>query len=187
VFAHGASVSGWPNALQGPIEIFDLTREIRTGMPVYPGDPEVSVEQVNELPALSRLELGSHSGTHVDAQSHFITGGKGVEALPLDALVGPCTVVVGEGVAERVLIKDAAPFDEASATGLVEAGVRLVGVDGMSVGDREAHRVLLGAEVVVVESLDLSAVEPGEYELICLPLRIADCDGSPARAILVRR
>jgi arylformamidase len=187
VLAHGASVSSRLDALQGGIEIFDLSVPIRTGMPVYPGDPEVRVEQVNEMPALSRLELGSHSGTHVDAQSHFLTGGAGVDELPLEVLVGPCTVVEGEGVAERMLVKGSAPFDEASATRLVEAGVRLVGVDGMSVGDREAHRVLLGAEIVVIEGLDLSAVEPGEYELICLPLRIAGCDGSPARAILVRR
>jgi arylformamidase len=172
---------------KGGIEIFDLSVPIRTNMPVYPGDPEVSVEQVQEMPALSRLELGSHSGTHVDAQSHFIAGGKGVDELPLDVLIGPCTVVVGEGVAERVLIKDAPRFDEASAKALVEAGVRLVCVDGMSVGDRDAHRVLLGAEIVVIEGLDLSAIDPGEYELMCLPLRIAGCDGSPARAILVRR
>ena len=156
-------------------------------MPVYPGDPEVRIEQVNELPALSRLELGSHTGTHVDAASHFIPGGAGVDELPLDVLIGPCTVVAGEGFAERVLIKGAEPFDELGAEALVAAGVKLVGVDGMSVGDPDAHRVLLGAGIVAVEGLDLSAVEPGDYELICLPLNIAGCDGAPARAILVRR
>ena len=51
----------------------------------------------------------------------------------------------------------------------------------MSVGDAEAHRVLLGAAVVVVEGLDLSAVEPGSYEL-CLPLKLVGSDGAPARA-----
>jgi arylformamidase len=172
---------------KGVIEIFDISVPIRTGMPVYPGDPEVRVEQVQELPALSRLELGSHSGTHVDAQSHFLPGRAGVDELPLDVLIGPCSVVEGEGVAERVLVKHASPFDAAGATRLVEGGARLVGVDGMSVGDRDAHRVLLGAGVVVVEGLDLSAVEAGDYELICLPLRIAGCDGAPARAILVKR
>jgi arylformamidase len=169
------------------MEIFDISLPIRTGMPVYPGDPEVSVVQVNELPALSRLELGSHSGTHVDAQSHFIAGGQGVDKLPLDVLIGPCLVVDVEGSAERLLIKDAPVFDEASASALVADGVRLVGVDNPSVGDEGAHRVLLAAGVVVVENLDLAAVEPGEYDLYCLPLRIAGCDGAPARAILVRR
>ena len=57
----------------------------------------------------------------------------------------------------------------------------------MSVGDPDAHRVLLGAGVVVVEGLDLSAVEPGSYELYCLPLKLVGSDGAPARAILVKR
>jgi arylformamidase len=169
------------------VEIFDLSLPIRTGMPVYPGDPEVRVQQVNDMPSLSRIELGSHSGTHVDAQSHFISGGEGVDLLPLDVLIGPCRVVEGEGSAERVLVKGAQELDEAAAATVVADGVRLLGVDIASVGDERAHEVLLGAGVVVVENLDLSAVEPGEYELYCLPLRIEGCDGAPARAILVRR
>jgi arylformamidase len=168
------------------VEIIDVSLPIRTGMPVYPGDPEVTIEQVNELPALSRIEIGSHSGTHVDAQSHFIRGGKGVDQLPLDVLIGPCVVVEGAGSADRVLVKGAQLLDEAAASAVVAAGVRLVGVDIPSVGDEGAHNVLLEAGVVVVENLDLSAVEPGEYELYCLPLRIQGCDGAPARAILVR-
>ena len=57
----------------------------------------------------------------------------------------------------------------------------------MSVGDEEAHRILLGAGVVVVEGLDLSAVDPGPYELYCLPLKLVASDGAPARTILIRR
>jgi arylformamidase len=49
-----------------------------------------------------------------------------------------------------------------------------------------AHHTLLGHGIVVVEGLDLSQVSAGEYELICLPLRIADADGAPARAVLRR-
>jgi arylformamidase len=96
-------------------------------------------------------------------------------------------VVEGEGSAERVLVKGAQELDEAAAAAVVDGGVRLLGVDIATVGDERAHEVLLGAGVVVVENLDLSAVEPGEYELYCLPLRIEGCDGAPARAILVRR
>jgi arylformamidase len=69
---------------------------------------------------------------------------------------------------------------------LISRGVRLVGIDYLSVGDEEAHRELLGAGVVPVEGLDLRAVEPGPYELICLPLRLVGSDGAPARAVLVR-
>lgn len=72
---------------------------------------------------------------------------------------------------------------------LVDRGVRLVGVDYLSVEayDLEGngtHRTLLGAGVVIVEGLDLRAVEPGAYEMACLPIKITGSDGAPARVIL---
>jgi arylformamidase len=169
------------------MEIFDVSVPVRSGMPVYPGDPEVRLERVSESPAISRLDFGVHTGTHVDAPLHFIPGGAGTETLALDVLVGPCEVVEGDGAAERVLIKGATSLDAARAQVFVDENVRLLGVDGMSVGDEGAHKVLLGAGVVILEGLDLSGVEPGPYELYCLPLRLVGSDGAPARVILVRR
>jgi len=72
---------------------------------------------------------------------------------------------------------------------LGEAGVALVGVDYLSVGGyetdgAETHRALLGAGIWIVEGLDLSEVEPGDYELICLPVKLVDSDGAPARVLL---
>jgi arylformamidase len=72
------------------------------------------------------------------------------------------------------------------ARALVERGVRLVGVDYLSVGDEETHRILLGAGLVVVEGLDLRRAEPGEWGLVCLPLKLVGAEGAPARAILTR-
>jgi arylformamidase len=73
---------------------------------------------------------------------------------------------------------------------LVERGVELVGVDYLSVeqfrsGHHRTHRVLLERRVVIVEGLALAGVAPGEYQLVCLPLRIAGLDGAPARAVLI--
>jgi len=72
---------------------------------------------------------------------------------------------------------------------LGEVGVALVGVDYLSVGGyrsdgAETHRALLGAGAWVVEGLDLSMVEPGDYELVCLPIKLVGSDGAPARALL---
>jgi arylformamidase len=72
---------------------------------------------------------------------------------------------------------------------LGEIGVALVGIDYLSVGGSgdeggDVHRALLGAGAWVVEGLDLSAVEPGDYELICLPIKLASSDGAPARVLL---
>jgi arylformamidase len=75
------------------------------------------------------------------------------------------------------------------AAWLVAQGARLVGIDGLSVdapAATGAHEVLLRAGVAILESIDLSGVEPGSYELLCLPLRMAT-DGAPARALLRRR
>ncbi len=76
-----------------------------------------------------------------------------------------------------------------AAVYLSQVGIKLVGFDYLSIekfGSRDyaAHKALLGAGVVIVEGLDLSDVEPGEYDMTCLPLRIAGGDGSPARVVL---
>jgi arylformamidase len=73
---------------------------------------------------------------------------------------------------------------------LVDRGIRLVGVDFLSVErdgppDFPVHRTLLGGGVVVVEGLDLSAVDPGPYTLVCAPLKVLGGDGAPARALLM--
>ncbi|HEU4356001.1 MAG TPA: cyclase family protein [Actinomycetota bacterium] len=93
----------------------------------------------------------------------------------------------------RLPIPFPAAYTALSAAGaafLVRAGVRLVGTDFLSIETRGApghpvHTALLGAGVVIVEGLDLSAVEPGRYTLVVLPLRLVDGDGSPARAVLI--
>lgn len=108
-------------------------------------------------------------------------------------------LAISEG-AERVLFKTTnsrlweldefnADFVRLSADGaryLVRRGVRLVGIDYLSVGEEEAHLELLGAGVVPLESLDLRGVAAGRYFLVCLPLRIVGSDGAPARAVLLR-
>lgn len=78
-----------------------------------------------------------------------------------------------------------------AALDLVELGVAAVGIDYLSIGGFrndlvETHEILLGAGVWVIECLDLSGIEPGEYELACMPLKIPGADGAPARAALRR-
>jgi arylformamidase len=207
--------------------IYDISVPLRTGGVVYPGNPPIMItpQQAISLGAganVSRLDLGSHSGTHVDAPKHFFDDGAGVDTLPLDVLMGPARLIafgdevksVGEaelmrhdldGVT-RLLIRTrnstwlasgssefhsdytyVAPDGAAYLAGI---GVQLVGVDYLSVeqfhsGHHRTHRTLLGAGVVIVEGLSLSEPPPGDYELRCLPLKLAGLDGAPARAVLV--
>ena len=80
-------------------------------------------------------------------------------------------------------------IDASGAQFLADAGVSLVGVDYLSVGmyqsdGTETHQILLRAGIWIVEGLELARVGEGDYELICLPLRIEGADGSPARVVL---
>ncbi len=78
-----------------------------------------------------------------------------------------------------------------TAEWLVRRGIRLVGIDYLSVeaygsADFRVHQILLGAGVVIVEGLDLSRVPEGPCQLICLPLKVTGCDGAPARVLVIR-
>jgi arylformamidase len=169
---------------------------------------------------VSTLHMSAHSGTHVDAPRHFFDEGAGTEALPLDLLIGRARVIeldtrTGIDAAQlaavdltddiRLLIKthnsrlwgsavfheDYVGVTESGAKHLVEHGIKVVGVDYLSVEKfhtpgAPAHHALLGAGVVVIEGLDLRDVDPGVYEMICLPLRVVGSDGAPARVVLRR-
>ena len=204
------------------MEIFDISVPIRPGMIIYEGNPGVALERVDSIDEgakanVSRLELGVHTGTHLDAPLHFLRDGPRSEALDVDRLIGPAVVVDATSVAtdfddaamraleipagaERVLLKtgnsrlwerDTFTRDFVRLTGtgarfVIERGIAVIGIDYLSIGDEDAHRELLTAGVVPLEGLDLRGIEPGAYELICLPLRLEGSDGAPARAVLVR-
>ncbi|MGB9750770.1 MAG: cyclase [Roseiflexus castenholzii] len=81
--------------------IYDLTRTLVSGMPVYPGDPEVQIVASGAPPwRVSALRLGSHSGTHVDAPLHCIADGRGIDAFPLERFIAPGVVVDARGYAD---------------------------------------------------------------------------------------
>ncbi len=90
---------------------------------------------------------------------------------------------------EREFDENFVAITEDGAHWLVEHGVRLVGIDDLSVGPFDepmsTHLILLRAGVIAVEGLNLSGIAPGVYQLVCLPLKIAGSDGAPARAILI--
>jgi arylformamidase len=169
---------------------------------------------------VSSVAFGSHTGTHVDAPKHFFDDGTTVDALPLDVLMGPAMVVsfgdevmaVGEAelrlhelkghtrvliatrnskfIRQREFVRDFTYLAPDGAAYLVSLGVKLVGIDYLSIeqfhsGHHRTHRTLLERGIVIVEGLDLSATPMGPYELRVLPLRLAGLDGAPARAVLV--
>lgn len=174
-----------------------------------------------EFANVSQICLGVHTGTHVDAPNHFIEGTRKVVDLDLSILIGPCVVAevpetvmaidveIAEGLpeAERLLLKtrnsafwgaaiggfrkDFTYIDPAAARVLVDRGIKLIGIDYLSVEAFDAetpdtHIAFLEKEVIILEGLDLRDVQAGDYELICLPMKFADGagDGAPARTVL---
>ena len=205
--------------------IYDISVPVRSGGVVYPGNPEIAIELVSAVAKgasanVSRITLGSHTGTHADSSRHFFDGAQAVDEIPLDRLIGPARVVVmGDDVRavgekelraariegqKRILIRtrnsellkqsdffpDYTFISPDAARYMVDIGVELVGVDYLSIeqfhsGHHQTHRTLLERDVVIIEGLALSGVPAGDYQLICLPLRLVGLDGAPARAVLV--
>ncbi|HEY9230759.1 MAG TPA: cyclase family protein [Blastocatellia bacterium] len=187
------------------------------GDPPVKIDRKATINKNDAKYNLSRYSFSSHVGTHVDAPFHFIADGKTVDQLPLELLMGRARVVevtsprIDEAALKefdftadaRVLFKtrnsylwsqpgfvqDYVYITPGAARALVNQGIKLVGIDYLSVekfgsDTFETHLTLLGAGTLIIEGLDLREIEPGDYELICLPMKFQGGDGSPARVIL---
>lgn len=196
------------------MKIYDITLPFSGNLLTYPGDPPVVIERVADVAdgspfTLSSVSMGSHSGTHVDAPSHLFPGRGTVDELPLDVLMGDALVLEFQDTAQvgsdeleaasipdtcrRLLLKTGRSdvyLTEDGARWITDRGIGLVGIDTMSVDAPdsrllEAHQVMLEKGVIIVESLLLKDVPPGEYYLVCLPLKLVGVDGSPVRAVLI--
>jgi arylformamidase len=194
-------------------------------MPIWPGDPAVELEQVQQIEAgdpvnVSVLRCGVHSGTHVDAPWHFLPQGTTSEHLSLDVLIGPAVVAYLPDAAvitahdleqlhlpaqttrlllrtrnserwtagEQQFSEDFVALSADAAQWIVERDIRLVGIDYLSIqryhDGPETHQILLTAGVIIIETLNLAGVEPGQYELLCLPILLVGAEAALARAVL---
>jgi len=208
----------------GVTDWIDISVPVRKGMVHWPGDPAYDIQHVHDqkqgdICTVSRVSMGVHTGTHMDAPRHYLPDGLTIDDIPLDATVGAARVIlvtdqksirpehltehrieIGQRVLFRTINSDSLwskdEFDEdfvyiakEAAEYLVKCGVRSVGVDYLSVGGfhedgPQTHKALLEAGIWIIEGLNLSGVEPGLYEMICLPLKLIGAEGAPARAIL---
>ena len=195
------------------MRIYDISQEV-FGCVVYPGDmPPQKIEDMRmeqgALYNLTSLQMCAHNGTHVDAPFHFIKDGKTVDELALEKMIGYAFVAEHEGLVtaedaghilekakkintkagKRILLKGNAVVTLESAEILAKEGIYLIGVESQSVGPEDApmavHKVLLGAEVVLLEGIRLQNVPEGVYFLNAAPISLAGADGAPCRAVLM--
>lgn len=189
----------------------DISETIYAGMNKYPSDPAVKIARFKSLKSggscnLLRLEFGSHTGTHIDAPRHVFDTAKTVDNIAIrdfmrNVVVTDIESIHGGGFfknirkrkTDGILFKCAhgrfgLSLEEARL--VVSNKIKLVGVDRMSVEEgpdrrHPVHRLLLSSGVIIIECLNLKKVSHGFYRLICMPLKIKDGDGAPARAVLV--
>jgi arylformamidase len=211
------------------MRIVDVSVPLQDGTVGWPGDTpfgrreRLSMDR-GDHDTVSELVLSAHTGTHIDAPSHFIRDGGSIGSIALDVLIGDVTVVdmthveraIGADDLERADVpagsarllakttnsgwsrsdkgfrEEFVAFDQTAARWCLDRGIRLLGIDYLSIElfgrGREGHPVhvaLLGAGVVIMEGLDLADAEPGPYRLVALPLSIPDAEGAPARVVLL--
>lgn len=188
--------------------VIDISRDI-LNTPVYPGDPEPKIQKVKALEFgdmynLSALYASVHTGTHVDAPTHFFEDGNDINDIPLDKFMGntaivtlPAGPITGEVVEKyfpkyikKVILRTQPDnvFFGGAAEDVADLGYELLGYDCMALGgDNEAavHRALLGAGMILLENVDLSNVKDGTYYFSALPIKIDGVEGSFCRAVLL--
>ena len=175
------------------MKIYDISQEV-FGCQVYADDPApekmlLSSMEEGGLYNLTAFRMCAHNGTHIDAPFHFIQGGKTVDSIDLDTFVGLAYVAEHHGIvsaddaaailenankqnpeaAKRILIKGDAEVSSEAATVFAASNMLLLGNESQTVGPEnapmEVHRILLGAGIVLLEGIRLTAVSEGVYFL----------------------
>lgn len=203
-------------------KIIDISLPLHPQTVVYPGNPSIEIEEIKSASGqsvISKLTLGSHTGTHIDAPKHCLEKGHSLDQIELTTFIGECRVLdcthdmsavslktLKEKkirTNERILLKttnsqrgftrfydDYVYLSPEGARHLADKNVKLVGIDYLSIKqrgskDNSPHTLLLSKNIPILEGIDLSYVAEGTYNLICLPLKFMNTDGSPVRAILL--
>ncbi len=204
-------------ALLKVLKIHDLTRTISQDMRIYPGDPEPKFEphatikdnRVN----VTKITLGSHTGTHVDAQWHFLQEGNTIDRESLYKFIGEASIIdvsgkksiraedlsehdirsddvvlIYTGTSDR--LTDFTYLEVSGAEWMVEHKIKCVGIDTASVEeygkiDAPVHKLLLAKNIGIIENLaNFEQFAGSRMFFVCLPLPLKGIDGSPARALL---
>ena len=192
--------------------IIDISQEVFS-CKVFPGDPAPAMQRVlsteqGDICNLTAFSMCAHNGTHVDAPFHFLPNGGTIEKIGLEAFAGDCYVARFEGeltandasdifekaksvsASDRILIAGKATVTAEAARVFAQSKIKLIGNESQTVGPEdepmEVHKILLGADVVLLEGIVLADVDEGKYFLSAAPLNLGGCDGAPCRAFLIR-
>ncbi|MGL4790962.1 MAG: cyclase family protein [Anaerotignaceae bacterium] len=187
--------------------MIDITRALNSNIEIFAGDPPFSINKVYSIQKgdefqVSKIEMGSHCGTHVDYPCHFYEKGKTSTDYPADYLCGKVVVLEVDkdtsinsvdfkdikGILFKTKEKKGITLEVAEM--IVDKNIKFVGINTLNIENYnninyEVHKKLLINNVLIIEGLELSGVKGGVYNLYCLPIKIDGIDASPVRAILI--
>lgn len=192
------------------MKIYDISQEVFS-CAVYPGDPKPTCQNLSnmekgDLYNLTAFSMCAHNGTHIDAPFHFLPQGKTVDKLDLHSFVGDCYVARCSGDltaadatailkkafgVQRLLLAGNTTVTVQAAEVFAQAGLCLLGNESQTVGPENApmqvHKILLSANVALLEGIVLKDIPEGVYFLSAAPLNLAGADGAPCRAYLIEK
>lgn len=190
--------------------IHDISRDT-INTPVYDGDPETRAERIKSIDNgdgynLSEISMSVHSGTHIDAPLHFCEDGNSIDNIRLNTFFGKCTVISVSGILTGEDMERLLPYckrrvlfhgegktfiSHSAAIVLAESRVVLVGTDAQSIApsfdEEKTHRELARAGIAILENLNLSAIDDGEYDLCAFPIKLGGLEAAPCRAIILEQ
>ena len=190
--------------------IHDISRDT-INTPVYDGDPETRAQRIKSFENgdgynLTEISMSVHSGTHIDAPLHFYDEGSSIDNIRLNTFFGKCTVISVSGILTGEDMERLLPYckrrvlfhgegktfiSHSAAIVLAESRVVLVGTDAQSIApsfdEERTHRELARAGIVILENLNLSAIDDGEYDLCAFPIRLGGLEAAPCRAIILEQ
>lgn len=169
------------------MRIIDLTLPLTTNMPVYAGDPAVRITKVHNHTEhgweLRELQLGSHTGTHVDAFSHMHEGAPSLSDIPLTRFCGIAQVVTtAQPLPQKIGLLFNETLTMAHAEQLLTAQPNFIAGDI----DEALERFLLAKRIITYTNLiNIDQIGTQPCQFFGLPLAIKNGDGSPVRAIAI--
>ena len=190
--------------------IHDISRDT-INTPVYDGDPETRAERIKSIENgdgynLTEISMSVNSGTHIDAPLHFYDEGSSIDNIRLNTFFGKCTVISVSGILTGEDMERLLPYckrrvlfhgegktfiSHSAAIVLAESRVVLVGTDAQSIApsfdEERTHRELARAGIVILENLNLSAIDDGEYDLCAFPIKLGGLEAAPCRAIILEQ
>lgn len=169
--------------------LIDLTQPLTHNMPVFPGDPPVTIEEIHTLDKegwrLRLLSFSSHIGTHVNVPFHMIEAGKNLDEVSLDDFWGPAQLYTPgmDFKSESGIIFHTHNIDQKIADRLIQTPPKFIGLSAQFEFDISLEKLLLEHGIISFENLVNTEALPSTFTFYGFPLKIGGGDGSPVRAV----